>query len=195
MQGKYHFIFKSKYINGGFTLIEAMVVVAIMTISLAVAIPSMSGLLHDSRISSNVNEFIAAVTLARVEAVKRGRLVTICRSSNADTASPTCDSALSDWSSGWLVFEEGSNSLNVGTYESTETLIARRGALPLGTLVPASPSGTAKLTFNSLGEPVGESTGMFGFNFSVKGQRAREVCISRNGRVKVIPGATSAVGC
>ncbi len=184
---------ESTSLEKGFTLIELMVVMSIMAIVLAITIPSMSGFVVDSRISSNVNEFIGAVTLARTEAVKRGRLVTICRSSNADSKTPSCDGGLSDWGVGWLVYEENSTSKNVGSYESGEVVILRRGALPAGTLVPANGAGVTVLSFNSLGEPIG--AGAVAFNFSVKGKRPRDVCISRNGRVKVLPGEVDDSKC
>jgi type IV fimbrial biogenesis protein FimT len=177
----------------GFTLVELMVVIVIAAILLAITIPAMSGFVHDSRVSANVNEFISAITLARTEAVKRGRLVTMCRSRNADSDPPSCDGSSNDWAAGWLLYEEGSSATNVGTYEAGETVILRRGVLPDGTMAPASSADMTTITFNALGEPIG--VGAVAFNFSVNQKRPREVCVSRNGRVKVLPGATNDSGC
>lgn len=177
----------------GFTLIEALVVVAIVAITSAIVIPGMSGFVYDSRVSSNVNEFIGAMTLARTEAVKRGRLVTICRSSNADTPTPSC-AAGSDWASGWIVFQESSTSTNVGSFESPDALVQRRGPLITGMIAQSTPA-ISGVTFNSLGEQVGSSTGVMSFDFSVKNKSTRKVCINRNGRVKVIQKPTPSTTC
>lgn len=178
----------------GFTLIEALVVLAIVAITSAIVIPGMSGFVYDSRVSSNVNEFIGAMTLARTEAVKRGRLVTICLSSNADNPLATCDGGGSDWAKGWLVYEENSTSTGVGSYDAGETVVQRRGALLKGIVAQSTPA-ISGVTFNSLGEPVGSGTGTMSFDFSVNTKSPRKVCISRNGRVKVIQKPTPTTTC
>ena len=177
----------------GFTLIEALVVVGIIAITSAIVIPGMSGFVSDSRVSGNVNEFIGAMTLARTEAVKRGRLVTICRSANADSETPTCAGG-SDWAAGWIVFQESSSATNVGSFEAPDDLLQRRGALLNGMVAQSSPA-ISGVTFNSLGEQIGITTAVMSFDFSVKNKSARKVCINRNGRVKVIQKPTSGTIC
>ncbi len=179
--------------RSGFTLIEALVVVAIIAVTSAIVIPGMSGFVYDSRVSGNVNEFIGAMTLARTEAVKRGRLVTICRSADADNATPTCADG-SDWATGWIVFQEGSSSSDVGSFGSGDVLLQRRGALISGMIAQSSPA-ISGVTFNSLGEQIGSTTAVMGFDFSVNNKSARKVCINRNGRVKVIQKPTGSTTC
>lgn len=177
----------------GFTLIEAIVVLAILIILAAVVIPGMSGFIFDSRVSGNVNEFIGAITLARTEAVKRGTLVTMCISSNADQEGATCSTG-GDWAAGWIIFQESSTSTSVGTRESNEPVILRRGALVAGVTAPARPS-TSVMTFNSLGEPVGSGTAILAVDFSDNNKNPRKVCINRNGRVRVMQRADTSVAC
>ncbi len=187
----------------GFTLIEVMIVVLLIAILSAIVIPGLSSFVQDGRVSGNVNEFISAITLARTEAVKRGRLVTMCRSANADegTAS-TCLTSGDDWASGWIVYEENTTSndpaAGVGTRTAGgkgETIILRRGALLSNMIVKANPSITS-ITFNTFGEPVGAAAAAtLGFDFSVKEKEPRKVCISRTGRVKVIQKPTANTVC
>lgn len=180
--------------RSGFTIIELLVVLSIVAITSAVVIPGMSSFVVDSRVSSNVNEFIAAMTLARTEAVRRGALVTICRSSNADSAQASCDGGGNDWASGWLVYQENSSSNGIGTFDSGEVVVQRRGTLASGVQAQASPA-ISGVTFNSMGEPIGGAQGTMSFDFSVNNKAPRKVCINRNGRVKVIQKATANSSC
>src|SRR5438105_221760 len=69
----------------GFTLIEMLATVLIMSILLAVSVPAMQHFIIETRLSVDVNQFVAAATLARTEAIKRGRSVVLCRSVNAES--------------------------------------------------------------------------------------------------------------
>ncbi len=82
----------------GFTLIELGFTVVIVAIVTTLAIPSMTELFKSTRITNGVNEFVAALQLARSEAVKRGESVSI----NADGV---------DWEDGWLVVTAGGVTL------------------------------------------------------------------------------------
>ncbi len=61
----------------GFTLIELLVTIAIASILLAVAVPSLRDLLEQLRISAHANAFIEAVGQARTEAMRRGASVRV----------------------------------------------------------------------------------------------------------------------
>lgn len=85
-------------ISKGFTLVEMMVVIAILGILLAVVIPSFKSILHNQRVKSASFELFTSLTLARSEAIKRNTDVTI---------TPT---TTSHWESGWSI-AEGSTTL------------------------------------------------------------------------------------
>lgn len=86
----------------GFTLMELIITVAIAAIVLAIGVPSFQGIMRNNRAATQANEIIGALNLARSEAVKRGRRVSLCPSSNGTGCSGT------DWSSGWIVFVDTS---------------------------------------------------------------------------------------
>ena len=138
--------------------------------------------------SSATNEFTNAVNLARSEAIKRGRLVTICRSANAEDEVPACSTSTSgnyasdDWGVGWLVYVENSTNTKVGSFETGDEILMRRGAFP--EKIYATNSSKKYLTFNSKGEPVGMAG--FGINWNFGGALTRQICMSRSGRVRVI---------
>lgn len=75
----------------GFTLIEMMTVVVVMTIMLSFAVPGLTHLLESQRLRSFAFDLVSDLTLARNESLKRGAAVTVAPIAGAD------------WSSGWRV--------------------------------------------------------------------------------------------
>jgi prepilin-type N-terminal cleavage/methylation domain-containing protein len=120
----------------GFTLVEVLVVMTISAILLAAAVPAMQSLIHSNRVSSGANELLSSMQLARGEAVRRNGFVTICRSTNAETANPTCsDAALApyaanDWAAGWIVFAKSPANINLGIFENGDEVVQQQAALP-----------------------------------------------------------------
>jgi len=90
--------------NSGFTLIELMVTISIAAIILGMAVPSFISTITSNRLTTNANELVTALNLARSEAVKRGLQVTVRRKGTTST----------QWESGWDVFvdSDGSNAFN-----------------------------------------------------------------------------------
>jgi type IV fimbrial biogenesis protein FimT len=94
----------------GFTLIEALVVLTISAILVAVGVPMFNGTIASMRASEGANSLVAALDLARVEALRRGTTVSVCRTTAADPTA--CNDAAAgsfvagDWASGWMVFAD-----------------------------------------------------------------------------------------
>ena len=61
----------------GFTLIEMLVVVALMGIFVAIAAPSFAGLIRSNRVQAAADELVGVLQYARGEAVTRGVTVTL----------------------------------------------------------------------------------------------------------------------
>ena len=78
----------------GFTLIELMVTLSVLAIVLSLAAPSFASLLASNRMSTQTNEFMVALNLARSEAVRRAQPVTLL-ATNAN-----------NYSKGWTVFPD-----------------------------------------------------------------------------------------
>lgn len=90
----------------GFTLIELMVTIAVLAILLAVAIPSYQTFVMNSRMASQTNDLITALSLARSEAVKRAANVTVCASSDGATCT-------GGWATGWIVRDAAGTPIRV----------------------------------------------------------------------------------
>jgi type IV fimbrial biogenesis protein FimT len=99
----------------GFTMIELLIAMAILSISLAVGVPKLSIFFKGNRMITNTNDLLAGLNIARSEAIKVGARVTICKSDNAGQAAPTCTED-GGWESGWFVFVDSDNTK--GSYNS-----------------------------------------------------------------------------
>jgi len=88
--------------GAGFTMIEMMVTVGIAAILASIAIPSFIDFVRLGRLRSQTSDFVASLSFARSEAIRRGNLVTVCASGGSTTQ---CSST-ANWSQGWIVFSD-----------------------------------------------------------------------------------------
>jgi type IV fimbrial biogenesis protein FimT len=101
--GKQNHAFAVRASAAGFGLIELVIVIAIIAILTVIALPSYSRIMTRNRVITDTNDFLAAVNLARNEAVARGRPVSVCASVNGTS----CDGlGVADWSRGYIVFTD-----------------------------------------------------------------------------------------
>ena len=86
----------------GFSLIELMIVVAIVSILAAIAVPEFVKMVASTRVKSATADLVADLAFARAEAIKRGVRVGVARANDA-------------WVGGWLVFlDTGKDGYTVG---------------------------------------------------------------------------------
>ena len=87
--------------RGGFGLIELLVVMAVTLVGLGIAWPSYQYWLETAQLKDRADALVAALNLARSEAIKRGGRVDVCKSTDARQCA-----AYGDWSSGWITYTE-----------------------------------------------------------------------------------------
>ena len=100
--------------NKGFSLIELLVVTAMVGILMAVAMPGFQDTVERATTNSQAKSLIATLNLARSEAIKRGTNVAICPSNDG----LDCDGG--EWSEGWMVFVDTNDDAD-GTSGSVDT--------------------------------------------------------------------------
>jgi len=83
--------------SAGFTLIELMITVAILAVFAAVALPSFSKSITNSRVQASSNELASLIQYARSTAAQNNQSMDLCVSSGVWTVrkatSPVCDSS------------------------------------------------------------------------------------------------------
>lgn len=132
----------------GFTLIELMMAVAVAAVLLALAGPSFQQALNGSRLSSAASELTAAVQLARSEAIRNNRRVTLCRSTDGSA----CNTTSSDWT-GWIMFVDSNIDgvrnaaeplLKAGSIDTPVRVLASAAVTALGERITFRGDGTAR---------------------------------------------------
>jgi len=97
----------------GYTLIEVMVIMGIVGVMAAVAIPGLQDSVERNARESAVQDVMTAVQLTRSEAVAGARNVSICRSTNQTSCAGGSGGA--DWNGGWIIFTDGGTAGTLGT--------------------------------------------------------------------------------
>ncbi len=164
----------------GLTLIELMVTLAVAIVLLAVGMPLFTGLAGSNRATTQANELVAALKLARSEAVNRADLVTVCSSSGG-----ACGGA-GDWSGGWLVHSDINNN---GSFDAGDVLRSWGALAPTSTVAV---TGGASVAFLATGEANGAYTfELDNSDATGSGSNAAKRCVTvtTSGQVRSARGA------
>lgn len=165
----------------GFTLTELIVTVAIAAIVMAIGIPAFRETMSQNRLTTTVNSFVAALNLARSEAIKRGTRVTLCKSADGATCAVT-----GGYEQGWMVFVDASPLAERDAGSTQEPLVrvyerlsgtglTLTGNAMVSDYVSYDPSGAARL-----------KTGAFqaGTLTLCESPRGRQVVLGSAGRIR-----------
>lgn len=148
--------------SSGFTLIELMIVLALVAIVASFAVPSFSTMIANGRIASYSNDVVGVLAYARAEAVKRGRIIRVAPVSGAD------------WASGAVAWtdENGDGARQAGE-------ILRQTAAVSGTVAL-----TATDTVAFTGGGFSLTTPTLTICDDRSGERGREISITAGGRIR-----------
>jgi type IV fimbrial biogenesis protein FimT len=151
----------------GFTLIELMVVMTLVAVLSAIAVPSFRDLLLNQRLAASTSEFVAALSLARTEALKRSQTVTLTSKTSKG------------WGNGWEV---------KSTVDGVATTLRVFDALPAGVTVDTGLSNAlnGKVSYDANGFSRNGDAYLIGC-VALKAETGRRsaVVVSASGRPKV----------
>ena len=176
----------------GFTLLEVMVVVAIVAILTTLAAPSFVSLIQSNSVSGNVNTFMSDMRFARSEAIRRGGAVLMCRSDAPEAAAPVCNTNSgpggNGWVSGWIIFEDRDGSLNYSSSSDVSQLLRVQSPITNLDSIVESGGASTKFQFTALGrmKSLSSATSLqFGGISSMPSTRQRVVCVNLSGRARI----------
>jgi type IV fimbrial biogenesis protein FimT len=137
--------------TAGFTLVEMMVVIIIMAVMLAWALPAYKNLVTQYRMSDELNQIETDVELARSSAIRTGGTVTICPSPAPASSTPAC-SGTNEWNTGWIVFTDNNDDQTVDPGDTVlRQHIGITGGDTLLSEVTTSTTAVNTITFNNMG--------------------------------------------
>ena len=83
----------------GFTLVELMVTLVVFAILAIIAMPNLTTMIQNNKVTTASNSLLADIDYARTEAVTRGSFVAICPSIDGLNCLPS-----NDYDQGWIVY-------------------------------------------------------------------------------------------
>lgn len=126
----------------GFSVIELMVVVAVLAILAATSVPVFIEVLNNNRLAARSNDIVSMLQTARLESMRRGVRVIVCPSTNG-TACVTGGT----WN-GWIAFADLDADNAIDLTPVNEVLVSELVAAPLQVRSSTNVSGgTGRIIF------------------------------------------------
>jgi type IV fimbrial biogenesis protein FimT len=164
--------------NKAFTLVELMAVLSIAAVLIAIGAPGFRALIESQQMTTTVNDFFAAINLARSEAIKRGERVELMAADGDG-----------HWEKGWVVLLDTNHT---GKPDTGDEIIFSHGPVPDGiTIDPRLPDKAVQyLAYDGTGHaPAGS------FWLSRGNKVERKIKINFLGRPRVCNPATDRDSC
>ncbi len=166
----------------GFTLIELMVVVAMLSILVALALPSFKGVIERWRVQQAVDSLRTTMFYARSEAIRRGGDIFV---EKLPSTTPGCTLATraGDWDCGWVVFIDANSNRR---WDSGEEIQRYAPAQSLTVTRSAASATIAVDRWGVIGGGDAVGFSIAPYAASSNPAVARNVCISPGGRIQVV---------
>lgn len=167
----------------GFTAIELLIVITILAVLTAMALPSFGPVIERWRTNQTVNNITSTIYVARSEAIKRGGKVSVRKIANG-TDGCTFASTNQEWSCGWIIFVDTDEDGNLDAGEE----VLQSFQMPTSVNVMNNNS-AASFRFDRWGRTNNINAASFAIvprAGGVASPAATAVCFSSGGRVRVV---------
>lgn len=172
----------------GYTLVELLMALSVLTTLMAWAVPALAELVHFARVHAGTQALANSLALARSEAVKRNARVVMCKSAGGSVCQTD-----GSWEQGWIIFHDVNNN---GALDPDEYVLHREAAMPptlrmsgntpVSNYVSYTPYGRTKLLSGAF------QAGTFTVCTNSRAQvQARQVVINSVGRARVTTASQS----
>jgi type IV fimbrial biogenesis protein FimT len=170
----------------GVTLMEVMIVLAIVALLLAIGVPAFREFVARNRLDGAAQDLLASLQFARSEATRRGVQVTLRLAGTAGSR---------NWGSGWSMFADADGD---GVLDTGEEVIRQGMALTAPLTLVGSSSFDTVIAFNRNGQLTNAGGGYLvlceGGVLTEGGQsRSRAVLVNGAGRVRMAARNSSGV--
>ena len=181
----------------GFTLLELMVVLAIVAILTTLAVPSFTRLVQSNTMSSNVNTFMADLRYARSESTRRGGGVVMCRSDAPEASPPVCNTTSGlggqGWVSGWIIYLDANSN---GVIDAGDLLRIQSPIARMDSIVENGGGASSIFRFTATGRlfNVSSATSLQFGGSAYASDVQRVLCVNPGGRARIAGNGTASCG-
>ena len=192
-------VMNTKIKNEGFTLIELMITIALVSILLVLSAPYFRETITSNKIAAEASDLMASFNLARSTAARLNQPVTLCKSADGDDC--TTDD---NWEQGWITFNDLNNNgavdsggleLVIQEYSPLPTGFTLRSTAQFSDIVTFLPQGNARGGSGTLDETSSFRVCATDASEEEDDDNARQVFINVTGRIRSQKGLDSGVDC
>ena len=159
--------------NKGFTLIELMTSIAIISVLLALASPSFSEFVKNNKIATSAKNFYSDLNYAKSEALKGSAVVVM---------KPTTGTS---YNNGWQIFVDVNGN---GVYSTGDTILRQQDKLSTNLVVNVGAQ--SSISFNSYGEINSSVPVNFNFCDNRTGNTGKNIVVNPVGLIKIVDNSS-----
>lgn len=160
----------------GFSILEGLTTLLLISIAIAAGVPSLSGSMERSRASADARTLISTLNLARTMALAHSEVTTLCASSDGTQCGGS-------WSDGTLLFSDRNDNRLL---DEGDELLERGMALDAGARLSWRASGGRNSYIRFSRSGAAKEFGTFTYcTASSQAQTGKMIILNRMGRVRI----------
>jgi len=173
--------------TAGFTLIELIITVVLISVVALIAIPNFTLMVRSNQVTTQTNNMLVAFQTARTEAIRRGVVVSVCPTANQTSCSGT-------WADGWLIAIDANQTGSVSISNNDSILQIGAAASNSIQIVPGTGAAYARFLGDGTRDRSGTTASLSWTvqSDNCQGDRARIVSLNLSGRVQSQAGPCNA---